>query len=108
MLKYAEVEAGRGTDILVAEKVMGFTFKGALGGAIVNAEGVILEDLPGYSVAVAAAWPVADKLGIFIGRFSKDNYCAFDSIRAFETGNAMHARTAPLAIVRMALKIKGA
>jgi hypothetical protein len=106
------MNAGSDLDALVAEKVIGCRVIRPETGDRYPLCGCDKSphDKPGtfriesYSTDIAAAWKVADKVGLFFGRFSKDEYWAFLSVSNYLNGHVSKAKAAPLAICLAALE----
>ena len=99
--------AGPALDCEIAVRVMGYTKQGKIWYSRPNFQ-ESTGDPPCFSSTILRAWEVADKLGIWFGRFTDGEYWAFASVSDYLNSKVSKAPTAPLAVCRCALKVVGA
>ena len=107
--------AGRALDALIAEKVMGWKFRGygngggewTCGKKKMAFGGFDGGSLPNYSTSIVAAWLIAEKLrlGVVPSRLHAQRWRAV--LRTNDGERYEEADTAPLAICLMALQAVG-
>ncbi len=124
-MNHDELAAGRDTDALIAEQVMGrIIYRGPVpqndlqiledGGSWIGVPGFglqpITETCPSYSTDIAAAFQVAEAMNTHFGMqlsldmWGGDPWWAEFADRSYIYGAQSIAETAPLAICRAALK----
>jgi hypothetical protein len=104
-----ELDAGRELDALIAEKVMGWKVNGhdsyyRWWGSPPGWKEPQSVEIPHYSTAIAAAWTVVEKLGLWVGPFVKGEWWCFQSVADYlNSRNISKAPSGQLAICRAAL-----